>query len=96
MVELTDWANMDFKPEKSRSLVLKKGRTQDRVCFRINDTIVPMFQERPVKSLVNWYRADLSDKQCEGDDYPSRHLDDILREEWPTRASLRPGVTNTR
>lgn len=42
MVELTDWANMDFKPEKSRSLVLKKGRTQDRVCFSINDTVIPM------------------------------------------------------
>lgn len=63
LVELTDWARMDFKPEKSRSLVLRKGRIQDRFRFKIKDTIIPTVLERPVKSLGKWYRADLNDKQ---------------------------------
>ena len=28
--ELIDWASMKFKPSKSRSLILKKGKVQDR------------------------------------------------------------------
>ena len=30
LVELTDWARMEFKPEKSRSLVLRRARVQNR------------------------------------------------------------------
>lgn len=51
LVKLTDWARMEFKPEKSRNLVLRKGRIQDRFRFRIKDTIIPAVRERPVKSL---------------------------------------------
>ncbi|KAL1276034.1 hypothetical protein QQF64_035657 [Cirrhinus molitorella] len=63
LVEVTNWARMEFKPEKSRSLVLRKGRIQDWFRFRIKDTIIPMVQERPVKSLGKWYRADFNDTQ---------------------------------
>lgn len=58
LIELTDWAWMEFKPEKSRSLVLRKGRVQDRFRFKIKDAIIPMVKERSVKSWGKWYRAD--------------------------------------
>lgn len=63
LVELTEWARMGFKPEKSRSLVLRKGRIQNRFRFKIRDTIIPTVQEKPVKSLGKWFRADLNDRQ---------------------------------
>ncbi|XP_056314571.1 uncharacterized protein LOC130229674 [Danio aesculapii] len=63
LVELTDWARMEFKPEKSRSLVLRRGCIQDRFRFRIKGTTIPTVREKPVKSLGKWYRADLNDKE---------------------------------
>ncbi|KAK0143400.1 hypothetical protein N1851_018471 [Merluccius polli] len=63
LVELTDWARMEFKPGKSRSLVLRRGRVQDWFCFKIREDIIPMVQEKLVKSLGKWYRADLNDKE---------------------------------
>ncbi len=63
LVELTNLARMEFKPEKYRSLVLRKGHIQDRFRFRIKDTIIPTVLERSVKSLGKWYRADLNNKQ---------------------------------
>lgn len=50
-IELTNWAGMEFKPEKSRSLVLGKWRVQDRFHFKIKDAIIPTVKEIPVKSL---------------------------------------------
>lgn len=51
------------RPEKSRSLVLRKGHVQDQFCFKIKDKIIPMVKERQAKCLGKWYRADLNDKQ---------------------------------
>ncbi|KAK0156549.1 Integrin beta-5 [Merluccius polli] len=58
-----DWARMEFKPAKSRSLVLRRGCVQDRFCFKIKEDIIPTVQEKPVKSLGKWYRADINDKE---------------------------------
>ena len=63
LIELTNWARMEFKPAKSRSLVLKKGRVQNRFRFKIGENIIPTVQEQPVKCLGKWYRADLNDRQ---------------------------------
>lgn len=63
LVELTDWARMEFKPVKSRSLVLRRERVQDRFRFKIGKDITPTVEEKPVKSLRKWYREDLNDKQ---------------------------------
>ncbi|XP_061778568.1 uncharacterized protein LOC133569990 [Nerophis ophidion] len=62
LIELTNWARMEFKPAKSRSLVLKKGRVQERFRFKIRENIIPTVQEKPVKCLGKWYRADLKDR----------------------------------
>ncbi|KAK0136845.1 hypothetical protein N1851_026974 [Merluccius polli] len=63
LVELTDWARMEFKSAKSKSLVLRRGRVQDWFCFKIREDIIPTVKEKPVKSLGKWYRVDLNDKE---------------------------------
>ena len=42
---------MSFKPVKSRSLVLKKGKTFDKYHFTVGGTQIPSISEKPVKSL---------------------------------------------
>ncbi|KAK0135473.1 hypothetical protein N1851_028684 [Merluccius polli] len=61
LVKLTDWARMEFKSAKSRSLVLRREHVQDRFCFKLREDIIPTVQEKPVKSLGKWYRADRND-----------------------------------
>ncbi|XP_053391239.1 uncharacterized protein LOC128554051 [Mercenaria mercenaria] len=60
---LISWSRMKFKPAKSRSLVLKKGKVQDRFRFRVNGELIPTVTEQPVKSLGKWFRRSLSDKE---------------------------------
>ncbi|KAK0138093.1 hypothetical protein N1851_025635 [Merluccius polli] len=63
LVKLIDWARMDFKPAKSRSLVLRRGCVQDQFRFKIREDIILTVQEKPVKILGKWYMADLNDKE---------------------------------
>ncbi|KAJ3592260.1 hypothetical protein NHX12_007388 [Muraenolepis orangiensis] len=49
--ELVEWARMRFKPAKSRSMVLRKGKVVDKFRFYIADTAIPSISEKPVKSL---------------------------------------------
>lgn len=48
--KLIRWARMEFKPAKSRSLVLKKGKVTDRFQFSIKGAKIPSLSEQPVKS----------------------------------------------
>ncbi|CAC5369161.1 unnamed protein product [Mytilus coruscus] len=59
--ELIDWARMKFKPSKSRSLILKKGKVQDRK-ITIGGDIIPTIIEKPVKSLGKWFRDSFNDR----------------------------------
>ena len=61
--DLIEWARMKFKPEKSRSLVWKNGKVQDRFRFRIGDAVIPTVQEKPVKSLGKWFTHTLKDQE---------------------------------
>ncbi|KAK0153078.1 putative ferric-chelate reductase 1 [Merluccius polli] len=67
LVELTNWARMEIKPAKSRSLILMRGRVEYQFLFqfffKIREDIIPTVQEKPVRSLGKWYRADLNDKE---------------------------------
>ncbi|XP_053376493.1 uncharacterized protein LOC128547531 [Mercenaria mercenaria] len=54
---------MQFKPEKSRSLVLRKGQMQESARYRIKGQLIPTVKERAVKSLGKWFRESLNDKQ---------------------------------
>ncbi len=59
---LMSWARMSFKPVKSRSLVLKKGKVTDRFRFRLGEHQIPSVTERPVKSLGKAFNCRLNDK----------------------------------
>ncbi|RXN12199.1 reverse transcriptase [Labeo rohita] len=56
------WARMSFKPEKSRSLVLKKGKVTDEFRFRLGQHQIPSFTEKPVKSLGKAFNCSLNDR----------------------------------
>ncbi|XP_053339380.1 uncharacterized protein LOC128510861, partial [Clarias gariepinus] len=58
---LISWARMSFKPVKSRSLVLKKGKVVDRFRFTIGGTPIPSVTEKPAKSLGKVFNSSLRD-----------------------------------
>lgn len=64
---LIKWARMKFKPTKSRSLVLKKGKVENKYRFRIGADTIPTLTDNPVKSLGKWFRACLNDKEAVSD-----------------------------
>ena len=51
--KLVEWARMRFKPVKSRSMVLRKGKVEDKFRFNIADTAIPTITEKPVKRLFS-------------------------------------------
>ncbi|KAI2644850.1 hypothetical protein H4Q32_030713 [Labeo rohita] len=60
--ENIQWARMQFKPSKSRSISIVKGQlTGER--FYISEEPIPTVLEKPIKSLGRWYSADLKDTQ---------------------------------
>lgn len=59
---LISWVRMSFKPAKSRSLVLKKGKVVDKFRFKISETTIPTLSEKPVKSLGKVFDCNLKDK----------------------------------
>ncbi|KAJ3582644.1 hypothetical protein NHX12_000397 [Muraenolepis orangiensis] len=59
--ELVEWARMCFKPAKSRSMVLRKGKVVDKFRFNIADTAIPSISEKPVKSLGKVFYCSLRD-----------------------------------
>lgn len=61
---LISWARMSFKPAKSRSLVLRKGKVADRFCFALGETPIPTVTEKPVKSLGKVFNSSLRDSDA--------------------------------
>jgi len=56
---------MQFKPCKSRSMLIVKGKV-DKTFF-INGEATPTVSEKPVKSPGRWYDGDLKDKDRVGE-----------------------------
>ena len=56
------WARMKFKPSKSRSVVLKRGKVENKFRFCIAGEIIPTLSEKPVKSLGKVFHYTLKDK----------------------------------
>ena len=56
-----EWAKMKFKPQKSRSLSLSKGKVNPKVVFTIAEERIPTVSEKPVKSLGRVYDAAMKD-----------------------------------
>ena len=56
-------SRMKFKPKKSRSLSLRKGKVAESVVFSVANQAIPTVTEEPVKSLGRWYDDTLKDTQ---------------------------------
>ncbi|KAI2661305.1 Glutamyl-tRNA(Gln) amidotransferase subunit A [Labeo rohita] len=52
---------MDFKPEKPRSLVLRKGNVTDKFRFCLRGLQIPSITEKQVKSLGKVFKSTLKD-----------------------------------
>lgn len=58
---LIKWARMSFKTTKSRSRVLKKSRVFDMFHLALDETIIQLINEKPVKSLGKPFDQSLRD-----------------------------------
>ena len=61
LVMVMEWARMQFKPAKSRSMVLTKGKVEDKFRFNITATAILTISEKPVKSLGKGFDSFLRD-----------------------------------
>ena len=52
---------MNFKPKKSRSLSVRKGKTDAATTFTVANKQIPKVSEEPVKSLGRWYDSSMKD-----------------------------------
>ncbi|XP_063056078.1 uncharacterized protein LOC134450153 [Engraulis encrasicolus] len=59
--KMMEWARMRFKPAKSRSMVLRRGKVEDKFRFNITGTAIPTITEKPVKSLGKVFDSSLKD-----------------------------------
>ena len=62
LTEVATWARMKFKAVKSRSLIIKKGKTTDRFVLRVQNEDIPSITKSPIKCLGKWFDASLQDK----------------------------------
>ena len=59
---LATWARLQFKPQKSRSLVIHKGKKVHH-SFTLQQTEIPTIQDQPIKCLGKWFTESLNDVQ---------------------------------
>nr|XP_055041026.1 uncharacterized protein LOC129428141 [Misgurnus anguillicaudatus] len=59
---MATWAKMVFKPKKSRSLVIQKGKTTGKFKLVVQGEVIPNIQGNPIRCLGKWYDDSLSDK----------------------------------
>ncbi|XP_048863711.1 uncharacterized protein LOC125738598 [Brienomyrus brachyistius] len=59
--KLICWARMSFKPIKSRSMVLKRGKVVDKFRFCVDGVTIPTITEKPVVSLGKVFDCSLRD-----------------------------------
>lgn len=52
---------MSFKPNKSRSIVLKRGKVVDKFYFQVDGIVIPSITEKPVRSLGKVFDCSLMD-----------------------------------
>ncbi|XP_053395805.1 uncharacterized protein LOC123525604 [Mercenaria mercenaria] len=58
--ETATWAQMTFKPKKSRCLAIKKGKVTDRFKLEIQGEEIPFLVNNPIKCLVKWFDSTLA------------------------------------
>ncbi|GFO49170.1 reverse transcriptase [Plakobranchus ocellatus] len=58
---LMSWCRMEFKPKKSRSLSIRKGKVEEATTFTVAEQQIPTVSQEPVKSLGRWYDSTMKD-----------------------------------
>ncbi|GFN79042.1 reverse transcriptase [Plakobranchus ocellatus] len=58
---LMSWCRMEFKPKKSRSLSIRKGKVDETTTFTVAEQQIPTVSQEPVKSLGRWYDSSMKD-----------------------------------
>ena len=58
---LMAWCRMKFKPKKSRSLSVRKGKIDATTIFTVASQQIPTVSQEPVKSLGRWYDSSMKD-----------------------------------
>ncbi|GFR91728.1 reverse transcriptase [Elysia marginata] len=58
---LMAWCRMKFKPKKSRSLSIRKGKIEEAVTFTVAEKQIPTVSQEPVKSFGRWYDSSMKD-----------------------------------
>ena len=53
------WCRMNFKPNKSCSLSVRKGKIDVVTTFTVANKQIPMVNDEPVKSLGRWYDSSM-------------------------------------
>ena len=56
---LMAWCRMKFKPKKSRSLSVRKGKIDATTIFTVASQKIPTVSQEPVKSLGRWYDSSM-------------------------------------
>lgn len=56
-----EWAQMKFKSAKSRSMVLRKGKVEDKFHFNTTGIAIPTITEKSVKGLRKVFDSSLRD-----------------------------------
>ena len=59
--DLMNWCRMKFKPKKSRSISVRKGKIEEATTFTVANQQIPTVSQEPVKSLGRWYDSSMKD-----------------------------------
>ena len=62
--KLIRWVRMSFKPTKSRSVVLKKGKVENKFKFTLAEAVISTPMEKPAKSLGKTFHCNLRDTEA--------------------------------
>ena len=61
------WARMKLKPQKSRSLVRRKGKSIDEQPFKVGEEVIPSIQKELRRALGRIYNSSVTDKTARED-----------------------------
>ncbi|GFN80499.1 reverse transcriptase [Plakobranchus ocellatus] len=61
MLTRFDVCRIEFKPKKSRSLSIRKGKVDEATTFTVAEQQIPTISQEPVKSLGRWYDSSMKD-----------------------------------
>ena len=61
LIGLMSWCRMNFKPKKSRSLSVRKGKIDAAATFTVGNKQKQTVSEKPVESLGRWYDSSMKD-----------------------------------